>query len=578
MTTSLTETDTVVTVLSNQSVSYRFYSDKPNLVFYQPPAGETDSLYVPDLGVVYTAEAAGAHHLLLNKGLANESYFHTITETRVPTDKFEPFKSGFSSLDIIIFVIYFVVQMGIGFWFYKKQKDRAQFFKGSGKVPMWAIGFSIFATALSAITFMAIPAKAYATDWSFSLINMGPILIAPLIAVLFIPKFRKLNVISGYQYIENRFNAVVSVFCSVSFILFHIGRIGIVLLLPSIALNVVTGIDIFLCISLMGVLSLLYTMAGGIEAVIWTDVIQVIVLMGGAILVVVLLVFTIPGGLAGIIQEANAHQKLSLGQINFDITQPTIWTLVLGAVFTNLITYGSDQTMIQRYVTASSEKEAKRSMWLNAWMVVPATILFFSIGTGLYVFYKTYPFKLNPGLQDGDSIFPWYIVTSLPSGVSGLLIAGIFAAAMSTLSSSMASSATSYCIDIHPRVFRNSKRNELVLARMVTFTLGAIGILFAYYMATLSVNSIWDEFNKVLGIILGSMGGVFLLGLLVRRANSFGAVVGIACSILAQLYVSLFTSMHFMLYSATGVISCFFVGWIASVVYQEIKHAKPGFK
>src|SRR5690606_26236139 len=189
----------------------------------------------------------------------------------------------------------------------------------------------------------------------------------------------------------------------------------------------------------------------------------------------------------------------------------------------------------------------------------------------LYVFYNTSPFKLNPPVQDGDSIFPWYIVTSLPSGVSGLLIAGIFAAAMSTLSSSMGSSATSYCIDIHPRIFRNSKRNELVLARMVTFILGAIGILFAYYMATLSVNSIWDEFNKVLGIILGSMGGVFLLGLLVRRANSFGAIAGIACSILAQLYVSLFTSMHFMLYSATGVISCFFVGWIASVVYQAIK-------
>src|SRR3546814_230947 len=160
---------------------------------------------------------------------------------------------------------------------------------------------------------------------------------------------------------------------------------------------------------------------------------------------------------------------------------------------------------------------------------------------------KTYPCKINPHLHDGDSILPWYIVTSLPSGLSGLLIAGIFAAAMSTLSSSMGSSATSYCIDIHPRVFRKSKMNELTLARMMTFILGAIGILFAYYLATLSVNSIWDEFNKVLGIILGSMGGVFLLGLLVRRANSFGAVVGIVCSIIAQLYVSLFTSMHFML-------------------------------
>src|SRR3546814_633536 len=183
----------------------------------------------------------------------------------------------------------------------------------------------------------------------------------------------------------------------------------------------------------MGILSLLYTMAGGMEAIIWTDVVQVIVLMGGAIFVVVLLIFSIPGGLSGIISEASTHQKLSLGQVNFGITQPTIWTLVLGAVFTNLITYGSDQTMIQRYVTASSENEAKKSMWLNAWMVVPATILFFAIGTGLYVFYKTYPFKLNPSLQDGDSTFPWYIVTYLPSGVSGLLIAGIFAAVMSTL-------------------------------------------------------------------------------------------------------------------------------------------------
>lgn len=555
--------------VQHEKGEYLFDKQTPNLILLKKPTGQMDSILVEGMGNVMSAEPSGVHHILINKGLPEEAYFHTLTHTLVPKNEYAEVRSGFAGLDIFVFIVYFIVQIGIGFWFYRKQKDGSQFFKGSGKLPMWAIGFSIFATALSAITFMAIPAKAFDSDWSFSLINLGPILIAPLIAGLFIPTFRRLNITSGYQYIEKRFNAFVSVFCSVSFILFHIGRIGIVLLLPSIALNVVTGMDIFLCISLMGVLSLLYTIAGGMEAVVWTDVIQVFVLLGGALLSIGFMISDIPGGFSQVIASAKEFDKLSLGSLDFDVTSGTIWTLVIGSVFTNLITYGSDQTMIQRYVSTATEFEAKKSMWLNAWMVLPATVIFFAIGTCLFVFYQTNPQLLNPTMTDKDSIFPWYIFTSLPAGISGLVIAGIFAAAMSTLSSSMGSSATTYCLDIHPRIFKGGIKNELKLARIMTFTLGALGILFAYYMATVSVSSIWDEFNKILGVILGSMGGVFLLGLIVKKANATGANTGIISSILVQLMVSTMTSLHFMLYSATGVLTCFLIGWMVSLIFPS---------
>jgi len=473
---------------------------------------------------------------------------------------------GLGVVNTIVIAIYFLLMAWIGFYFSKKQKNTDDYFKGGGRLPWWAVGLSIFGTSLSAITFMAIPAKAYATDWSYMLFNAGIVLVVPVILFLFIPFYRKLNVTTAYEYLEQRFNPLIRVICSIAFILFQIGRMGIVMFLPAIALNVVTGFDIFLCIGLMGILSLIYTMMGGIEAVVWTDALQVVVLLGGAILAIIISAFSIPGGFSTIIAEAGEVGKFSLGSLDFNLKQSTVWTVLIATVFTNLTTYGTDQTMVQRYMTTETEKQTRKSVWTNAILTIPATIIFFFVGTVLYIFYKHNPTDLSMTISDGDAIFPWYIYTQLPTGVVGLLISGIFAAAMSTLSSSMNSAATAYITDIHQKI---KPGTGLKAAKIATLILGVIGIAFAYMMATWEIKSMWDEFNKILGLVMGCMGGLFLLGMLTKRANSIGALCGIIGSIFVQFYVIQHQSVHLLLYTATGFLSCFFIGYIVSLVTSK---------
>lgn len=347
---------------------------------------------------------------------------------------------------------------------------------------------------------------------------------------------------------------------------------GVVLFLPSIALNVVTGLDIFLCIGIMGVCSILYTMIGGIEAVVWTDAIQVIILLGGAIFAVIYISCSLPGGFYETIDIAIANNKFDIGMTNFDLKDATVWTVLIAACFTHLTTYGTDQSMVQRYLTTSSMKEARKSLWTNAVLTIPATIIFFFIGTALYAYYKVYPENLSISIPNGDAIFPWYIFTQLPAGIVGLLISGIFAAAMSTLSGSMNSAATAFIVDIYSRFFhKTSQGSELRAARMATCIIGVISLSFAFLMATWNIASLWDEFNKILGLILGSMGGLFMLGMLTKRANSTGAIIGIIASTIVQLFVARFQVLHLLLYTASGFISCFVIGYVASLCFSSKK-------
>jgi transporter, SSS family len=470
-------------------------------------------------------------------------------------------------LDIVVITLYFLSLAWIGWYFSRNQKSTGDYFKGGGRIPWFIVGLSIFGTSLSAITFMAIPAKAFATDWSYLLFNAGIILVVPLIVAVFIPFFRRLNVTTAYEYLELRFNALIRIVCSVSFIVFQIGRMAVVLLLPSIALNIVTGFDIFLCIGLMGILSLAYTLMGGIEAVVWTEAVQVVVLLGAAVAVVCSIAFDLPDGFGTIFTAAGDAGKFSLGESFFDLRQPTIWTVLIATVFTNITTYGTDQTIVQRYLTTDTEKAARKGVYTNAALTVPASLLFFFLGTALWAFYKYYPQELSMSITDSDAILPWYMSTALPRGVLGLVIAGLFAAAMSTLSSSMNSAATAYVTDIYRKMRpgRDEKR-LLAVARWATLWLGLAGILFAVVMASWDIKSLWDEFSKFLGILLGGLGGLFLLGLTTRRANATGALCGLVGSIIVQTLVTQHQWVNLLLYSTTGFVACFAIGYVVSVL------------
>ncbi|MDG3581110.1 sodium:solute symporter family transporter [Galbibacter pacificus] len=476
---------------------------------------------------------------------------------------------SFGALNYGILIAYLLISLFIGLYFSRKQKSTNDYFKGGGRVPWWASGLSVFGTLLSALTFMAIPAKSFLTDWSYFFLNMAAILIVPVIAIYFIPYFNKLKINTAYEFLEVRFNYTARVLGSISFILFQLGRIGIILLLPSLAISIVTGIPVEASILIMGFLCMAYTTFGGIEAVIWTDVLQVIVLMGGSILVIFWILFHSETSLLDAIDMASADHKFNIIDWDFNFTSSTIWVVLLGGLASSLITQGTDQTIVQRYLTSSSVKNARKTLYTNAVLTLPATVIFFGIGTLLFIFYSKMPEKLSPDIQINDSIFPWYIVNELPIGVSGLLIAGVFSAAMSSISSSLNSVSTAFCNDFYQKYYPKTPDLKLLLiARVATLVMGAIGVAFALWMANSNIKSLWDQFYRVLGLITGGLGGMFLLGIITKRANAAGTLWGVLLSAVAVWYISSYTKINFLLYSFIGLALSYLLGYALSLILK----------
>ena len=475
----------------------------------------------------------------------------------------------FSRLDYAILAVYLASLVGMGVYFSRREKSTGDFFLGGQRIPWWAAGISIFGTQLSAITFMAIPAKAFHTDWIYFLGNMTIVAIAPIIVYLYLPFFRRLEITSAYEYLEKRFNLPTRLLGSGMFMLFQLGRMGIVLYLPALALSTVTGINVYSCILMMGALATLYTVLGGIEAVIWTDVLQVFVLLGGAILSVIIMAQAIDGGFTAIVAEGLTAGKLKMVDLDWSVTSITttaLWVVLLGKPFESLISYTSDQTVVQRYLTTPNQKSAAQSIWTNALLTIPASIIFFGAGTALWAYYRSHPEMLNPTGRI-DDIFPWFISQQLPAGVAGLVIAGLFAAAMSSLDSSMNSMATAATTDFYRRFRPNvSDRSCLGLARWLTVILGVVGTGFACYMAYLNSTSMWDQYSKVIGLFGGGLAGLFAAGIFSRRTTGPGIIVGFVGSAVLLYLVKSQTQVHFFLYPTIGIAGCFAIGYLASLL------------
>ena len=358
--------------------------------------------------------------------------------------------------------------VGIGAWFARKNKSTEDYFRGGQRIPWWAAGCSIFATMLSSITFMAFPAVAFKTDWT----TWGMQWIIPVVSVFVIwkvlPFFRQIDATSAYEYLEKRFGYAARAAGSLLFALFQVGRMGVVLYLPALALQAVTGLAPIPCILIMGLVSVVYSAMGGIEAVIWTDTVQTFVLLGGALLSVVLIVLSLDGGLATLFGTALVHGKFHMIDWDFSAASrsaPVVWVIVLGGLFQHLASYTSDQAVIQRYMTTDTEKNAARAILVNGLMSVPACLLFFAVGTALFVYYRHFPQGLDPSFK-ADAIFPLFIATRMPPVAAELVVAGVFAAAQSTLSTSMNSLATTLVTDFaRPLRACGTETGYLALAR-----------------------------------------------------------------------------------------------------------------
>jgi len=489
----------------------------------------------------------------------------------------ESVHSSFSRFNYLTLGLYLAFMLCIGVYFSRREKSTDDFFLGGRRVCWWAAGISIFGTQLSAITFMSIPAKAYDTDWTYILIHISIVMVAPVVVFFYLPFFRRLNLTTAYQYLEGRFNVAVRMFGAVAFSLMQLGRMGIVLFLPAIALSTVAGLNIYICILIMGLFCTIYTTLGGIEAVIWTDVFQVVVLLGGAIAAIVVIALKLEGGLPGIVDVGVQADKFNIINLSWDWRTTAVWVVLVGNLFSNLVPYSADQTVIQRYLTTATEKQARRAIWTNAAMTLPAGLIFFFLGTALYVFYRTFPQNLGPNLES-DRILPWFIVHELPSGIAGLVVAAIFAATMSSLDSSMNSMATVFITDFYQRLRPDSTdRFRLLLARIITVVLGVFATGCALLLAAFPIESLWDLFLVLLGLLGSTLAGVFVLGIFTRRANSLGAMTGIACSTLALFYAKQYTQVHFFLYGAVGIITCVCVGYLGSLFVRSSKPCPRDF-
>ncbi len=493
------------------------------------------------------------------------------------------YTAHFGWLNWTVLILYLLGMVYLGYYFMKRAGNSGDdFFKGGGRIPWWAAGISIFATMLSAITYMSIPAKAYATDWTYYPMQICILLVSFPVIRYYLPFFRRLNVTTAYEYLERRFNSATRLMASILFIVFMVARTALVLFLPSLAMTAVTGINIYICIALMALITILYCTMGGVEAVVWGDVIQGIILVGGAILAAVyLIVNTGDNGASDFWQIATDHDKFRLflfdAENPFDFVNATWWVVILGGLANNLISYTSDQTVIQRYLTTSDEKSAARGILTNGLMSVVVTIAFFTIGTGLYTFFKTHPAELDITMAKGDAIFPFFMMSQLPAGLAGLLIAAVFAATMSTIASNINSISTAFTVDLWGKMKPRSSSQpggEVKVARIAGICAGMIGMAIAWLMATVDIQSLLDYFNTILGLLSGAIGGLFMMGIFFPRIGSKAAMIGFLCGTATVLYMNFFTQANFLLFGFVSMLVSVLVALLLSIFMPQTEEQK----
>ncbi len=485
----------------------------------------------------------------------------------------------FGGTDFSVLGVYLAGMLAMGVFFSFRNKNADDFFRGGRRIPWFVAGMSIFATMLSSITFMAIPAKTYATDWVYFLVNMMIVAVAPLVILYFLPFFRNIDATSAYEYLEKRFNRLARLFASASFTLFQVGRMAVVLYLPALALAAITPMSEQQSILLMGVLSIIYCAMGGLEAVVWTDTVQSFVLLGGALFSVVLIVFRVDGGLSGFWTTAVANDKFHLVNLDFSshsFATTALWVVVLGGFGQSLVPYASDMAVVQRYMSVPDVGRARKAIWTNAVAVIPASLLFFGVGTALFVFYSHHPERLDPTFKT-DAIFPLFIASELPKGIAGLVVAGLFAAAQSTISTSINSMSTAVATDfVRPYNWIKTERGYLLLGRVLTVIFGGAGVSLALLFASSDIMSLWDQFMKILGLFGGAMCGLFCLGIFTTRANSAGAIIGALAGAAGLFLMQKYTSVHLLLHAFIGIAICCIVGYFSSFLFPAVKHSVSG--
>jgi solute:Na+ symporter, SSS family len=486
-------------------------------------------------------------------------------------------------LDVVIMLIYLAGIVLFGTSFYRKNRSPAAFTLGNRKLPAWVISLSIFATYVSSISYLAIPGQAFQSDWNAFAFSLSLPLATFMAVRYFVPLYRSVNSPSAYTYLEMRFGKWARIYASAMYLLTQLMRTGTILFLMAMMLHVITGWSIMAIILVTGLSVMLYAMAGGIQAVVWTDAVQGIILVAGALVSAAVLLFSMPQGPGQLFNLALEHHKFSLGTLGPELDRPTFWVVLIYGIAINLQNYGIDQNYVQRYMAAGSDKDARNSVLFGGLLYIPVSMIFLFIGTALFSYYQANPGLLPAGIS-GDRVFPYFMVNGLPAGLTGLLIASVFAAGMSTVSTSINSSATVILSDYikKPGSGKPEERRamRILFAASLVFSLLGIGVA----VVMIDVQSVLDSWWKLASVFSGGMLGLFLLGYFTKHIRNVAAMAGVVAGVLLISWMSLsplllnrgslqrFASpFHGYLSIVFGTLAVFLVGFLAGVVLNHKK-------
>lgn len=496
-----------------------------------------------------------------------------------------------STLNIIDLIVFLVFTGGIvlmGSLFYHKGTSAKEFTNAGQSIPGWVVGMSIFSTYVSSISYLGNPGKSYASDWNPFVFGLSIPIACWIAARWFVPFYRNHTSVSAYAFLEERFGRWARLYASTCYLLTQIARMGSILFLLAMPMNILMGWDLSMVIIITSVSIIFYAMLGGIKAVIWTEAVQGFILIGGAITCLLVIVLSMPEGptqafeIAWYSVNSDGYGKFSFGSFDImDLHHSTFWVCLVYGIFTNLQNYGIDQNYVQRYHTAKSMKEAKHAALFGGWLYIPVSALFFLIGTCLFSYYRACPDPNISQLEAAgktDYILPYFMVHSLPPGLTGLLIASVFAAGMSTVATSITSCATIVHADHWMHVRRYllgrryrpeasiSNREQLVVLKLSSAIVGLLGIVVA--LALVNVDSILDAWWKLSSIFSGGMLGLFLLGYISHKARSLHALLGVLSGFAVIAWISAWSwlglpdpGLHSYLAIVFGTMTIFVVGF-----------------
>lgn len=475
-------------------------------------------------------------------------------------------------IDYIVVVGYFVVLATIGFYF-AKQESSTEFSLGNRKVKWWAAGISMFATGASAISFMAIPALAFATNLVWTLPVVATLIPAYFVTAYFIfPLLRRMEITSTYEYLERRFNNPLRLIASAQCIAIQtIGRTAVVLVLPALAIASVTGMNVFWCVMLMGVLTTIYTAVGGFESVIWTEVFQGVLKFIAPLAMVIVAIISLPGGFGEFWKTSGDYGKFEFALVTWDVTVPAIWILIVSYMLQFTVVKAGDQPIIQRVFSAPLH-EVRRVSAMEVTCGILIGILSNVLGIAIFSYFRAHPEQFSPTAQN-DQIVPLFVTQAMPPGFAGMVIAAIFASAMATVASAMNSVATIYTEDFYPKLRpQATDKQRLRTLRITSYVVGIVGTSMALLLAGTNPKSLMVVWSQIVSLMGGGVVGVYSLGMFTKRANGFGAVCGAIASIVITLLVKLYTPLHWSSYMPIAILSCMVVGYACSLFSPQSKN------